>query len=114
MALTGASSTREGDHGDDEISAIGGAMKRSREALEADTVSGAHTGGSSRGVQRTSQGAKGSLQGASIKASIQKQAIAEATRELTRLFIQCAIPFHVLCTPKWKSAMRVVSCIGCE
>ncbi|KAI5084723.1 hypothetical protein GOP47_0000892 [Adiantum capillus-veneris] len=60
-------------------------------------------------------GKKGSitLQSASIKAGIQKQAMKIATREVTRLFIRCAIPFNVARTKQWKRTMRAVSRIGC-
>ena len=54
------------------------------------------------------------VQRASIQAGFQKQAIAEATRELTRMFIRCAIPFHVAKTNQWRKTMRTISGIGCE
>ncbi|MCO5548128.1 hypothetical protein L7F22_001586 [Adiantum nelumboides] len=58
--------------------------------------------------------ARGSLQRASITASFQKQAMKEVTREVTRLFIRCAISFNVAQTSQWKKTMRAVSRIGCE
>ena len=57
---------------------------------------------------------QGSLQAASIKAGLQKQAMKLATREVTRLFIRCAIPFNVARTKQWKKTMRAISRIGCE
>ncbi|MCO5574913.1 hypothetical protein L7F22_028708 [Adiantum nelumboides] len=51
------------------------------------------------------------LQRASITASFQKQAMKEATREVTCL---CAISFNVARTSQWKKTMRAVSRIGCE
>ena len=57
---------------------------------------------------------KGSLESASIQAGFQKQVMHDATREITRLFIRCAIPFNVANTQQWKRAMRTVSRIGSE
>ena len=50
----------------------------------------------------------------SIKASLQKRAKEEATREITRLFIQCALSFNVLRTKRWKSCIKAISRIGVE
>ena len=57
---------------------------------------------------------RGSIERADIVASFQKQAKLEATREITRLFIRCAIPFNVAKTKQWKKAMTAISRIGCE
>ena len=57
---------------------------------------------------------KGSLEIASAKARLQKQAMEEPTREVTCLFIRCAIPFNVARTNQWKRTSRAISCIGCE
>ncbi|MCO5558771.1 hypothetical protein L7F22_012358 [Adiantum nelumboides] len=60
----------------------------------------------------TSLSRKGSLHAASMKAGLQKQAMQLATREVTRLFIRCAIPFNVARTNQWKKTMKAVSRIG--
>lgn len=65
-------------------------------------------------AHRSSLPIRPSLKSASIKARFQKAAVAEATRELTRLFIQCALSFHIVRTPRWKKAMRAISRIGYE
>ncbi|KAH7282851.1 hypothetical protein KP509_35G050100 [Ceratopteris richardii] len=48
----------------------------------------------------------------SMKASMQKQAMDQAKKEIGRLFILCGIPFNVANTTAWKRAMRAVSRIG--
>ncbi|KAH7293403.1 hypothetical protein KP509_28G024800 [Ceratopteris richardii] len=57
---------------------------------------------------------KGSLREASLKASMQKVHIKEATKEMRRLFIQCAIPFNVARTTQWKRFVKATSRIGYE
>ena len=59
-------------------------------------------------------GKSGPFQCLSVKAEFQKQAMQITQKEVTRLFIQCAIPFHVARTKQWKKTMRTVSRIGCE
>lgn len=112
MVIAGASSAAEGPD-DSLLSAAAGPTKRSRVTSEADAGSTDYAHRSPL-PGASSSGTRGTVQKASIQASLQKQAIAEATRELTRLFIQCAIPFYVLRTPRWKIAMKAVSRIGCE
>ncbi|MCO5614853.1 hypothetical protein L7F22_069138 [Adiantum nelumboides] len=101
LVMAGASSTGDAD---DVASAAAGPSKRSRATSETDTTSVGL-------AHRTPL--PGTIRKASIQAGLQKHAIAEATRELTRMFIQCAISFYVLRTPRWRIAMRVVSRIGC-
>lgn len=49
-----------------------------------------------------------------VRAGFQKQAVKEATREITKLFIQCALSFNIVKTKRWKSTMRAISRIGYE
>ncbi|KAH7302591.1 hypothetical protein KP509_23G078800 [Ceratopteris richardii] len=57
---------------------------------------------------------KGSLRAASLKARMQKVHIKEATKEMRRLFIRCAIPFNVARTAQWKRFVKATSRIGYE
>ena len=57
---------------------------------------------------------KESLESGSIQAGFQRQCMMDATREITRLFIRCAIPFNVANTQQWKQTIRTISRIGCE
>ncbi|KAH7278565.1 hypothetical protein KP509_38G046800 [Ceratopteris richardii] len=50
----------------------------------------------------------------SLKASMQKVHIKEATQEMRQLFIRCAIPFNVARTTQWKRFVKVTSRIGYE
>ena len=93
--------------------------KRSRVEVGAQSAHISSTSSGGPSVTRTplpkvNVAPKGSLQMASMKANFQKQAIKEATREMTRLFIRCAIPFNVARTNQWKKTIRAISCIGCE
>ena len=104
----------------DARSSVGGASasKRSRpNVVEAgvggsQSVSGPHATRiplpESRGPPR------GSLQAASIQGGFQRDAKTLATCELTRLFVRCAIPFHVAKTTQWRKTMKAISRIGCE
>ena len=96
-------------HGDDAVEAsYAGTSKRS--------ASRSVSGPTAKRTALPSSDApgKGSLQHASIQAGFQKQCIVDATRELTRLFIRCAIPFNVADTQQWKKTIRAISRIGSE
>ncbi|MCO5608096.1 hypothetical protein L7F22_062302 [Adiantum nelumboides] len=93
--------------------------KRTRVESDADSVLASSSVGEGPSARRTpllsvEVPARGSLQRASITASFQKQAMKEATREVTRFLIKCVISFNVARTSKWKKTMRTVSRIGCE
>ena len=92
MVISGATSTTQGS-GDDLVSAVAQPSKRSRATSEADAGSTDYADRSPI-PWASSSGIRGLC-----RRQVFKQAIAEATRELTRLFVQCAIPFHVLHTP---------------
>lgn len=100
-------------HGGDEIDVCEASNVGTSKRSVSESVSGP-TPSAKRTPLPSSSAPKGSLASASIQAGFQKQCIMEATREVTRLFIRCAIPFNVASTNQWKKTLRAISRIGCE